>query len=123
MRTLLAFALAVTLAGVAHAQTQPSGTWAGNVMPISPSVQTGTDANGNPVYAPKPGYRLIATPDVLSNTPAAAQYQVAAPLDGVWAGDDPANPTQTVELCFPDQATAEVTLSAYWTPPQMDPVR
>lgn len=86
-----------------------------NIQPISPTVQTGTDVQGNPIYAPKSGYCLIATPDVLVNTPAAAADQVHAPLDGVWAGDDPANPMKTVEICFADQATAQSVLAAYWT--------
>ena len=91
--------------------------WADAIIPITPSVQTGTDGQGQPTYAPKPGYSVTTTNDVLAATPAAATYQVAPPLNNVWAGDDPNNPTFTVELCFPDEATAQSILAAFWTIP------
>lgn len=48
-----------------------------------------------------------------TNSAALAPYVVGpSPLARVWAGDDPANPIQTVALAFPDAATAATVLLA-----------
>ena len=92
-------------------------------------VQSGVDANGYPTYTGNPGtpgYDVIldtsvVMPLLLSGSIAWLQYQVKPPLTRTWSGDDPTNPTQTIELQFPDLATAQSVLPSFWAvpPPQV----
>lgn len=51
------------------------------------------------------------TPAFYAACPALAPYADATrPLTRVWAGDNPAAPSQTVALVFPDAGTAETVL-------------
>lgn len=60
------------------------------------------------------GINWIATPRFASaNSAALVAYRKApGPLTHVWAGDNPASPTQTIALAFPDAATATTVLTA-----------
>lgn len=54
----------------------------------------------------------VSTEDYAANESAFAQYKVTpALLQRVFSGDDPANPTITVPLRFPDAATAQTVLA------------
>jgi hypothetical protein len=131
---LAAALLALPLA--AHAQA--TGSWAQGVdcqadtvgSTLAPALNTdGTpilDANGNPTYTGSPGtpgYDCIVdlsvvAPMILSaSVPVSAlSYQVKPPLTRVYAGEDPAAPTHTLQFQFPDAATAQTVLSGLWTP-------
>jgi hypothetical protein len=53
------------------------------------------------------GWHVNTTPDYLAAHPDLAPFVVTpAVLRRVWAGDDPANPSQTVALRFADEAEA-----------------
>jgi len=43
-------------------------------------------------------------------------YRTIPPLNRVYSGDDPSDPRSTIELVFPDEATAQTVLSSLWTP-------
>lgn len=66
-----------------------------------PGVILGRDVM---IYDYRPGFDVILRPDLMQS--AWSSYQVAAPLTRVWIGDDPSSPTLTVQLQFPDEATA-----------------
>jgi len=72
------------------------------------SWSPGVDCQANAL-----GEDCIITPSLMQ--PAFAAYQVAPPLNRVWSGDDPTSPTLTVELQFPDLATAQSVLAGLWT--------
>lgn len=59
-----------------------------------------------------PGWHVNVTPAVLAARPD-LEASVVTPdlMRRVWAGDNPAAPTQTVALRFDDQAAAETALS------------
>lgn len=88
-------------------------TWKSDIIEITaPPVR---DADGQPTGAVQPGYRLNTTHPIFDAVPAIAPYRVTpAHMLDVWAGDDPNAPTITVALLFPDQATAQAVLAAYW---------
>jgi len=55
-----------------------------------------------------PGWHINCTPGVLAARPELEPFVVTpSVLRRVWAGDDPANPTQTVALRFEDEAEAQ----------------
>lgn len=111
--TLLAVALQLALATAPALDTPVRAAWINKAdgQPVAIGVtRTGTDAKGLPTFsAGTPAYEVILTPDQMQ--PGWEKYRVAAPLDRVWAGDDPANPKLTVELRFPDEATAKAALA------------
>jgi hypothetical protein len=58
--------------------------------------------------------RWNATPELLDEYPALAAYQVnPSPLERVWAGDDPADPTLTVALRFDTAEEAGTALAPF----------
>jgi hypothetical protein len=91
----------------------PGPNQAGISVPIygTPTVDPITKALVPVIASFEAGVHINAAPSVLSATPAAAQYVVspASPVC-VWAGNVP-----TVFFKFPDQATAQSVLAAYWT--------
>ena len=74
-----------------------------------------TDAQGQWVpNAPAPGvhYTTDAASFAAAETVLGPYRAVHAwPLQNVLAGDDPAKPTMTVPLVFPDQATADAVIA------------
>lgn len=71
------------------------------------------DASGALTDTPAPGVHYNTTPSDLAAHPALQPYVVAPSLlQRIWAGDDPAAPTMTVALVFPDQATADAVFSS-----------
>jgi hypothetical protein len=79
-------------------------------------------ANGFPVMSGSPGtpvYSVIMPPALFEV--AWAQYQTAPPLSRVYSGDDPANPTQTIELQFADEPTAQAALASLVIADQASP--
>jgi hypothetical protein len=91
----------------------PGPNQAGIAVPIygTPTVDPVTGASVPVITGFDPFFHLNAAQSVLDATPAAAQYVVspASPVC-VWAG------AATVFFKFPDQATAQTVLAAYWTP-------
>lgn len=60
------------------------------------------------------GWRVNVTAAAVAAAPALAAFVVQpVRLARVWAGDDPAAPTQTVALWFENQAAADVVLAPY----------
>jgi TctA family transporter len=80
-------------------------------MEHPPSIRV-TGASVPVITGFEAGVHINAAQSVLDATPAAKAYVVspASPVC-VWAGSVP-----TVFFKFPDQATAQSVLSAYWTP-------
>jgi hypothetical protein len=95
-------------------------TW--NTRPIDGPIaialygppETGEDGiTVRPVTGYVSGYHVNTTPGLIAERPELAAY-VVTPEPGilrrVWAGDDPANPTQTVAMRFADEAEARAVL-------------
>ncbi|MDB5459529.1 MAG: hypothetical protein JWO72_1270 [Caulobacteraceae bacterium] len=53
--------------------------------------------------------KLNSEPNVHRPSRMLTPYRVTPvhPLQNVWAGDDPANPVETISLVFPDQTTTD----------------
>lgn len=109
-RFLIALAL---LASPAFAGTPQSADLDGPFsVPTAWATQTDPDTGtAYRVPAAFSANHWNATPGFYAACPALLPYVDATrPLVRVWAGDDPANPTQTVPLAFPDALTAEAVL-------------
>ena len=124
-------ALAAALAAIATtAHAQDAGHWAQGVdcqaNVVGSTLVSTTDDQGNVTTTGNPGtpgYDCIVdlsvvAPMILSaSVPVASlTYQVRPPLTRVYAGEDPAHPTHTLEFQFPDAATAQAVLSNLYTP-------
>ena len=79
----------------------------------SPSQAVLAAVDGKIVAIQPLGYSVILDPALMK--PDYAAYQVEAPLTRVWGDDDPAAPTQTVQLAFADEASALLALAGLWT--------
>lgn len=78
-------------------------------------TQTGTDDQGVPIMsAGTPGYDVIIDPAIIPILPEWTQYAVNPPTR-VWAG------VETVQLQFPDEATAKSVLAGLWVADQAQP--
>lgn len=72
---------------------------------------------GDPLPATEalPAWHVNVTPLVLAERPALEAHVVSpATLRRVWAGDDPANPSDTVALSFANEAQARAALGNAW---------
>lgn len=59
------------------------------------------------------GYTVIINPDLMKDE--YVPHQVTPPLTRTWGGDDPNEPTDTVQLAFADEEAARAALPELWS--------